>query len=274
MFIIIGAGLFGSMTAKALAEDGHPVTVIDKDPANSCSVAAGCLIKPSWLNSMDPTKRHRGMSFLRANYPMRELAFRTIAGLHVSIDHLAPDHVLWPHRLVLEDEVMAIEQQGEQAAVSTARNGVLRGTVIVAAGVGCRDLIPGLKVRGLAGVSLLFRGEIDEPRLTVWSPYKQACAFGYNGSTWFGDGTAIKEENWGDDRVAKSIERAEALFGLTNPVMIRYGARPYIDGQNGYLERPTDHIWINTGGAKSGAVLAGAHADTIAAAYNPERMLV
>jgi hypothetical protein len=269
-FIIVGAGLFGSMTATALERQGHEVTVVDDAPEDSCSMAAGCLIKPSWLGRLSSEKRAAGLAFINEVYGMRELSFLTHAGTHLNISHLAPSQVLRDRADILIDRVTEVGD----GFVATAQNGVLRGTVVVAAGTGCNDLLPGCEVRGLAGVSLMFAGEVEQPRLKVWAPYKQAVCFGDGyGNTWFGDGTAIKAENWDQSRVEKSIERAATYFGLHNPTHVRYGARPYVDNPDGLLWKYGNFTWVNTGGAKSGAVLAGAHASMIADHYAMEALL-
>lgn len=269
-FIIVGAGLFGSMTARALRADGHHVTVVD-DRDTSCSKASGCLIKPSWLLGMTQAKRDMGMIHLMNHYghAMREVDLTVNIAMRrpITVHHLPPEAVLLNDDEVTSDAVYRIEPDGR---VYGDINGRLEGIVIVCAGVGTPKLLPQVHVKGLMGVSLVFPDQQCQPSLKVWAPYKQAvCVNGPRG-VWFGNGTAIKPENWSPEYIKRAEEQARDFFGLEGYHEVQVGVRPYVPGQNGLLHQISDKLWVNTGGAKSGAVLAAAHAEQLRLAYGHE----
>ena len=49
---IIGGGLFGSIAAAHLHQQGWDVTVFDSRAPQRASQCAGCLFKPSWLSGL------------------------------------------------------------------------------------------------------------------------------------------------------------------------------------------------------------------------------
>ncbi len=125
--VVIGAGLIGVTTAWYLAERGHAVTVLDRNPApgEGASFANGCLVTPStsdswaapgtplkilkWLGHEDapmllrlralPGMASWGLRFLRECHEPRWRAntratFALARASLVALDRLAADHDL------------------------------------------------------------------------------------------------------------------------------------------------------------------------------------
>lgn len=269
-FVIVGAGLFGSMTARALLSDGHRVMVVD-DRITDCSKASGCIIKPSWLMGVPEAKRKAGLAHLMYHYQgpkgMREVDFLVLPlRKTVTAWHLPPQTVLLPDDEVVSDIVVGVHDGVVRCSYGTEYKGI----VIVCAGTGTTRLLPDIHVKGVMGISLVFPGQLCSPQMRVWAPYKQAVCINNPDGAWFGNGTAIQPEKWSDNYVDRAVEQAEAFFGLTGMMRIQVGARPYVEGQNGLLKQISERLWVNTGGAKSGAVLAAAHAEEIRMTYAHE----
>jgi hypothetical protein len=148
--------------------------------------------------------------------------------------------------------------------VHLASGDVLRGRVLVAAGVWCNELLGDKMplVRGLYGASLKVPGKLKEPRIHVYAPYRQAVAFqmGPN-KVWFGDGTALVQKTW-NKRGAEYVDATEGRAARYMDLNIArstvcVGARPYVEGHKaGYFARVSPAVWVSTGGAKNGTVLA------------------
>ena len=263
-FIVVGAGLFGSMTARALMDDGHTVMVID-DRDTSCSKASGCIIKPSWLMGIPEGKRKRGLAHLLYHYQdsFREIDFTLHpTGKVVTAWHLPPQAVLLSDDAVTKGVVTPDNVAGWLAMKDPI--------VIICAGVGTSKILPAVHVKGVMGVSLVFPDQVCEPQIRIWAPYKQAVCVNNPNGAWFGNSTGVQPERWNDSYVDRAVAQARDFFGLEGNHYAQMGVRPYVEGQNGLLDQVELRLWVNTGGAKSGAVLAAAHAEEIRTAYAPE----
>jgi hypothetical protein len=116
-------------------------------------------------------------------------------------------------------------------------------------------------IKALWGASAVFSGTLPEPRIHVYAPYRQAVAFQLRGNAvWMGDGTALITTTWEKESVqrqADTVARGASLFGLKSKPRVTVGARPYVPGHKaGYFARAMPNVWVSTGGAKNGTVLA------------------
>jgi glycine/D-amino acid oxidase-like deaminating enzyme len=256
--IIVGGGLFGSVTADWLKGNGHNVTLIDDRRSFSGSAPAACLMKPSWMTMLKDLDV--GYDVLEKMYEVEEQQFRTPAG-NVAVQWVNPEQVLEQPECV-NDTVTKVEN----GRVECASGDVYEGIVVVCAGVWCDELLPHLKIKRLTGASLYFDKQVKENRITVWAPYRQAVSFNLpNGTTWFGDGTAILRKNYKKEHADKTVKRARK-HGLpaTRLIETRIGMRPYIDGyKSGYIEELGPELIVNTGGAKNGTMIAAIAAERI-----------
>ncbi len=265
--IVVGAGLFGSIAADlADSRDCRDVTLIDHwtiGAASSASQASGCLMRDSWFNALTKEEVNEGYKILDSLYGLEELQFNNIgllSGVKVNIKFVNPDIIL------SNTCVCATVVKVDDGVLTLSDGRKLRGNILVAAGPATSSLIDMPPMRGLTGLSMRFHGQLKEPLMKVWAPYRQALAFNINKKEiWFGDGTAIKSENWNyAERLSMAIERAEKHFGLVyNPrtTRVNVGTRPYVEGfKAGYFKRVSPKVWVSTGGAKNGTLLAAIQA--------------
>lgn len=265
--IVVGAGLFGSIAATLARKRGHQVTVVDSGEKYAASKASGCVLAPSWLNSLSKPQQERAMEVLRSLYTVHELSLSTQLGRPFRAHQVHPDQIL-----VKPDIVGSVRQTGpdwvdvsvpEGSAIKERR---FKGTVLVAAGIWSSSLIENMpKVRGLYGASLRLWNVNLAPSIHVYAPYRQAVAVNLPGNkeAWFGDGTALVEKTWmaqEEARISATVQRFLLLHKSLipqNQIKVRVGARPYAEGYKaGYFAQAGDKLWVSTGGAKNGTVLA------------------
>src|SRR5690606_3724879 len=247
--------------ARLARARGIPVTVVDSGEAWAASPASGCVLAPSWLSSLTRAQINVAMDVLEELFTVHALDFRTnLVKARFAARRVETAEVL------VEPGVRARVGRGQKGCVERGGGGELGGDgVLVAAGIGAADLVPAPPIRALWGASLRFPdATLPEPRLHMYAPYRQAVSFQMaNGGVWFGDGTALVTGTWqreADERAKRTIARAEDLFDLRGPVG-RSGARPYVEGHKaGYFYKAAPRVWVSTGGAKNGTVLAAAQA--------------
>lgn len=265
--IVVGNGLFGSVAAALARAHGHTVTVVSEPRKYEASPASGCVLAPSWLSSLPKADVADAMGVLGSLYKVHDLAFTTHLGatfkaqrVHTADVLLKPD-VLGRVTEVTDGWVRVISDDGRVMQR-------LQGIVLLCTGIWGQELTPGMPaVRGLYGCSLRVPGQLKEPKLSVYAPYRQAVAFNMDKrSVWFGDGTALIAKTWGAEeraRVNATMDRSKALTGLgaSNGLKFVIGARPYVEGYKaGYFERVSPKVWVSNGGAKSGTILAAIQA--------------
>lgn len=259
--IIVGNGLFGSIAATLARAHGHTVTVVSADLANSASKASGCVLAPSWLNSMERGQIDTAMGVLSDLYTVHDLDFKTNL-----LKRFKAKRVVTSEVLVAPDIEAQVTEVGDGHVVLEGGQR-LKGKVLVAAGVWSFELLEvDFTMKGLWGASLTVKAQLDEPRIHVYAPYRQAVAFNMDKKTvWMGDGTALVASTWAkeqEERLRQTAGRAAELFGLptevgSKPVRAVVGVRPYVDGhKSGFFERVYANTWVSTGGAKNGTVLA------------------
>ena len=269
--IVVGAGLFGSITATYARAQGHKVTVVSEERKYSASKASGCVLAPSWLSSLDEEDIFDAMDVLGDLYTFQDIEFQTNVLAKFKARRVDPDAVLVKPDVV--GQVTSVADGVVKYLDQDGKPGTLRGTVLVAAGIWSQELITQMPpIKGLYGCSLRIQGQLAMPRISVYAPYRQAVGFNLNKrEVWFGDGTALIAKTWDAeerDRVAKTRERATGMMerhgggGTKVPrAEVNIGARPYVEGHKaGYLEQLSPKLWVSTGGAKNGTVLAALQA--------------
>lgn len=261
--IVVGAGLFGCIAAALARAEGHRVTVVGESRRYEASPASGCVLAPSWLGSLDKATAASALTVLGDLYKLHPMEFRTHMGLTFKAQRVHTADVLV--RPDLQGRVTAASPAGwvdyTDPDGATAR---LHGTVLVCTGIWGAELVPRMPaVRGLYGCSLRIPGQLVEPVINAYAPYRQAVAFNMDKrSVWFGDGTALIAKTWDAEereRVRATVDRAKKVTGLDQPARLSYniGARPYVtDHKAGYFERVSPRLYVSNGGAKNGTVLA------------------
>jgi glycine/D-amino acid oxidase-like deaminating enzyme len=263
--IVVGNGLFGSIAATYARSQGHTVTVVSEERKYSASKASGCVLAPSWLSSLDKHDIADAMAVLEYLYTVHPIEFQTNVLAKFKAHRVDPDAVLIKPDVV--GQITSVADGSVKYLNQDGKPGTLRGTVLVAAGIWSQELVTQMPpIKGLYGCSLRIPGQLVVPRISVYEPYRQAVGFQLNKKeVWFGDGTALIAKTWDAEereRVANTTARASDMVGA--PIArakVFCGARPYVEGhKSGYLERLSPKLWVSTGGAKNGTVLAALQA--------------
>lgn len=272
--LIVGGGLFGSFAAILAAKAGHNVTVFDDGREFAGSKPAACLMKPSWMSGLGEIGRE-GLKIVDETFGLRVIPFR-FAGATVDVFWVDPAEIFREAARVSRLVVEPVREAGDgwlDMEYAQRRPG---GTVLIAAGVWSFDLLRsyfwpvGKKpvMKSLVGAAFTFSGKPKEPTIRVWAPYKQLVSFEREpGTTWVGDGSAILAKNWTAERQADSLLRCShfvfpaPLPGQVPLLKTQVGYRPYVEGYKaGYFAQLAPKLFVSTGGAKNGTVLAAYYA--------------
>lgn len=259
--VIVGNGLFGSIAATLARSRGHKVTIVSNMEPLAASKASGCVLAPSWLGSLSPQQVEVGLRVLSELYVVHPIAFTGPLGASFKAQRVDPDAVL------LKPDIVDNVERAQDGRVTLSKTGeVLKGQVLVAAGIWSENLVQMPKIRSLYGASVRFQAHLAMPRIHVYAPYRQAVGFQLNKrEVWFGDGTALIRKTWEserDVRIAATLKRGANMLETPQAKhRVNVGARPYVEGHKaGYFDRVSPHTWVSTGGAKNGTVLAAVQA--------------
>lgn len=252
--IIVGGGLFGSIAAATLRGAGMDVMLIDDGRPRSGSRAAGCLMKPSWLSKMGRDNVDASFRLLDRLYGLRTVPLRA-GPLSISAEWINPDTILGSERVTARVAKVATFPGGSRVRLAPTLEAHDARHVIVACGAWTRELVTGAPVVGKVGVSLRLDSPPEDSRIDPWAPYKQLVRFSADGFHWAGDGTAIIDRNWTEERRRQSVERITRFAGAGE---VREGVRPYAQtGDPAALEEVAPGLWSLTGGGKNGTAAAG-----------------
>lgn len=262
--IIVGAGLFGMVAAALCRKNGYAVTVFGDNDSSAASIASGCLMRDSWFNALSKEDVRLGYTILDDLYGVQDLSFKNtglLSGVRVKVRFVDPDKILaGPKRdAITSVQTAVVEEVGDGYVKVLGRR--ITGTVLVAAGARSASLVIMPSMVGLVGLSMRFKGQIKEPMMRCYAPYRQAMAFNINADeVWYGDGTAIQAGNWNTEaRLEMAKARAREYFGLkfNSKTRVNVGVRPSVIGYKaGYFARVSDKTFVSTGGAKNGTLLA------------------
>ena len=294
--IVVGAGLFGQIIADALSYlQNRKVLIIDRRERLAGSGPAACLMKPSWFSSMGRDVYEPSLKLLNELYGVHDISFTAGKVLNATVHWVRPDSVLQTDNAhyanvsgITRERVASWHTSGPEHHVNVHPPGnefaYMTHTaplVIVAAGVWTEQLLPEYRQTAQQGVAFLWRGvHIEQPFITPWAPYRQLVSFNRGDGIWSSDGTAIKHENWAEERERASLDRCrQALNRHTTrdghpvtaagpfaqePEMLT-GLRPYAKGHRPcLLEEVSPGLWVASGGAKNGTLAAGWCAHEIA----------
>ena len=259
--IIVGAGLFGQVIAAAMRKQGREVLVLDSAKKEAGSKPAACIMRPGWYKSLGDDVSQTGMELLDSIYGIKGISFE-FRGKKVT----QPNTVYWiPPKKILSGKKTKTEVLGVQKGGVMVEDGLIPARlVVVAAGIWTEKLLPQYKQRGQKGVALLWRNEkIEQPFIQPYAPYKQLMVFNRGDGLWAGDGTAIMTEHWTEARVEAMKNRAwEHIGGKAREIepSILLGVRPYPGKKYPnpcIVEEVEPGLWVATGGAKNGTILAG-----------------
>lgn len=244
---VVGGGLFGQIAAAHLRKLGYETTVFDSRKKNSGSRAAGCVMKPSWMQSLDYKKP---MALLDSLYGVSTIKF-TLPVLSTDCFWVDPKKVMDWESTVNE----TVLEVGDGFVRTESKT--VKGLVVVAAGYWTKALLPDLpEIRGMCGSAALAHGKVTA-HIRPTAPYRQAVWFNIaKDQVWFGDGTAILLKNFDQSHVDRTRDRAKELAGIEAESMVS-GIRPYVVGNSGgFFQKISDKLFVSTGGAKNGTILA------------------
>ena len=251
--IIVGGGLFGSIAAAALRSSGMDVAVIDDRRQNAGSLAAGCLMKPSWLQKMGKGNVDRSFQLLDQLYGLKTISLRA-GPVSVDAQWIHPDRILEPDPIAKKVAKVSTFPGGNRVRFENMEPMDAK-IVIVACGAWTRELIHGAPVVGKVGASVRLDRPPEDNRIKVWAPYKQLVRFSADDFNWCGDGTAIIEKNWTNERLETSRRRITDFAGIGD---LRVGVRPFADtAAPAALDWIAPGLWSLTGGGKNGTAAAG-----------------
>ena len=274
--IVVGSGIFGSVIAAHLRAGRQRVLVVGDDRPDSGSRPAGCIIKPSWVSSLNAEEYDRGIELLNDLYGVRTIFFSLRPKLgHTEAQHVNPLAILrgcTAHTNFRAGRVAGVDEtdDGITIAVRNGNKGSVYGArhLVVAAGIWTPELCPWVQTKAQYGWS--FRGPpVKEAVISLWAPYRQVVAFNMDdGRSWSGDGSALIERSATEEKRIASLNRCAKVIGVGKGEPIPHwpaaynvqstrGARPYAEtGGKPCLISRRGSVWAVTGGAKNGTIAA------------------
>jgi glycine/D-amino acid oxidase-like deaminating enzyme len=271
--IIIGAGLFGSMTSKFLRSKNTDVLLIDSDEVFAASKCSFGVWKEGWINKSISDKVNISLPILDK-----------MIGI-TTIDYFNQDKNIEDKMFKIDCSKILDERNKEyflNAKVDSVSNNVVTlqdGTkitatkaVVIAAGVYTDILLEksGYKpidIDSYWGATLDFKMNIDISRYKTWSPYKQSVLLKLDENKFiFGDGSTVKNPKPNDKRVKMAgdrlVQHAIDLIGLSSAMehitSVKEGMRPYLPkGNHDFVVKRDRNLYTATGGAKNSTILSG-----------------
>jgi glycine/D-amino acid oxidase-like deaminating enzyme len=263
---IVGGGLFGQVIAKKLRKDGHHVLVFDSQEPNSGSRPSGGHLKPSWLSFLDKRVMDKAFETLSELYGLEtlscKLSLTSVSLYRVDVDSVINEPTTIPARVESVEDGLIRYRLLEEAGVLHE----FSGEVIVAAGVWCAQLLPSIcgDMKAKRGMSFTFGGVSGEVQNAIipWAPYKQVVRTAHGpGRVWIGDGTALLQRSWSAEVEARIRQRVFQHVNFPyDSVEEKQGLRPFFS--NGF-QQLGPHLWLATGGGKSGMCLAAVYANKL-----------
>jgi hypothetical protein len=264
--LVVGAGLFGSIIAATIRRHGHEVVVLADQRDGMGSVPAACLMKPEWASSMGKDYGH-AIELLDHLYGVQTIPFKIKpSGLMTNCHWVDPAKVLRPPDRfgTYKDTVWPMCEWPQVARWEDNQHGrsYMEGydKIIFATGNWAWEQMANadaLSLQSKGGWGFLFEGQLDQPFIQVWAPYKQIVAFNRDPDhIWIGDGSALLPMSMTEERMQASLNRcAAALAADPGRAEVLYGYRPYMKGlkEPAYIREITNG-WIVTGGAKNGTL--------------------
>jgi hypothetical protein len=282
--IIIGGGLFGSVIEAKLNHMGMTTAIIDAEKQMRGSKPAACLMKPSWFSGMGSAVYNPALELLDEMFGIQDLTFEVRATKSGKLSKETTVHWINPRHILTHNKENRILGRVEEYLKDTPETWVVRyldantgnpkslsaHNLIVAAGIWTEKLTGNSKHKqvGQVGAAFKWKDHVPKPYIFPFAPYRQIVAFNIDDYVWFGDGTAIKQENWSQEHIDRSMYRMVHHFpGPKEDAHYIEGIRPYHKGSKVcLLDNPEAGLWVASGGAKNGTLAAGYCAHVISEA--------
>ena len=264
--IIIGAGLFGSMTAKYLKKKGLQVLIIDSKEDMAASKCSFGVWKEGWVNKTIKKEVEKGLPLLEefAGIKMEEF-FNTNKEAVEQLFYVDCRKIL--NEKFLNEKVISIKNNVVKTNKETH---TASKAVIVCAGVWTTELLKGYKnvpkVDIAWGATMDYSQNIDTSRISTWAPYRQSVLLKIDEKKFvFGDGATVKNPKPEDPRIATASDRlvqhATETIGssdMSKITDVKEGYRPYLaKGFGSMVNQHDTKLFSATGGAKNSTILCG-----------------
>lgn len=275
--IIVGSGLFGSMTAKYLRKKGMDVLIIDNREPMAASKCSFGIWKDGWVNPSIKDKVILGQPTLNEFVGgIKEIEYdnldkKTVEKLY------AVDCSLILNEKVLSGKVISIKNRHVvfKKMGNFEESIIAKKAVIVCAGVWTPFLLKDYKnvpaIDNQWGLVIEGTGELKRSKIMTWAPYKQSVFLKQKNDRFlFGDGATVKNPKENDKRLSVVGDRVLvhmsdiSKFTTDNIVQLKEGFRPYLRNTEGSIVNQHDkNLFSATGGAKNSTILSGYVAQTL-----------
>lgn len=261
--IVIGGGIIGATVTKALRDQGRSVTLFDDAQPMAATKASGGHMKPSWFPKELAAEQDQALQLLAETWSVKEEQFMVYPEEKIeTLYRVDTEQVIQLEKV--RERVGAIDSWNNYPSVTTTAGTELRcRLLVIAAGIWTTQLLSQrdqFDIKGRQGISYKFSGSIDMNFIIPWAPYKQVVAHQQSANeVWIGDGTAIKPENWNEQRSQQCYNRcANHVIGLEYRQSVM-GIRPYaqVAEMPCYFKQLFPRVYVVTGTGKSGTICAG-----------------
>lgn len=264
MINVVGAGIAGSLVARALRQDGHPVRVFDDGDPHSASRASSNLYIDHWLKKFGSGEARVGIKVLESLFPPEAIDQPFSRGLAYAakVRHIAQHHLLVQPDVIAQ--IGAVRQfPQEELGVRSEAGTIWPGPVVLCVGYRAPEFFPQMKLSVKVGHCLHLRGRLrpNQSSITLASPYVHSKLYQLDDDTiYFADSVSVSEEAYSrrnKELLRRTMDRAKKLLGQDDldVKQILVGYRPIVEGfEFGHLWRPMPGVWSLNGGGKNGMV--------------------
>ena len=278
--IIVGAGIFGCMTAKVLRAEGYSVKLIDSEDKLAASKCAIGVYKEGWVANFK--EKYKVSKAVLDRFDL--VTSEEFIDMNVIFDENSKKEPFQPMLRVkckelldekfTKGEVIGIENKRVTYIESKTGAQIILASnicVVVAAGYKNPELLAkyplAQSVEPHWGAVLEVNKHIDESRIFQWAPYRQAVLLKTSEETFlFGDGTKIKDFETKPDKVEMAsnrliqhLQKVSMTSDLSKVNSSKEGNRPILpkNQKGNYVVAVDKNILSITGGGKSSSVLCG-----------------
>lgn len=278
--VIIGGGLFGSMTSKFLASKGIESIIIDRnDPMNASKCSSG-IWRPGWAGKI-MKEVEQSLPVISQFTALDSLPiFDVDKDKETTIDFIDCNNILNEeflpgdvtgcefdtNRPNAKISAVLVDCEGEKIRIECKN-------VVVCAGAFTNQVLNRLKMPihfeldGLWGAVIHSKDVLKQNYIQNWAPYKQLYGLslirGGKEVSYFTMGSSAKNPpNGGDNRTLnigeKLVNYAAATGKLKNIIEIPEGLRPFFaDKETDFVNKHGVNVWSATGGGKNSTLLCG-----------------
>ena len=264
--IIIGCGIIGTTVGLYLRKLGMDVLMLDAGRSDAGTIPSGGHLKPSWFGGMKKSEYEPAMKVLDDVWGLKEEKFKVWPTfIRATVYRVDTDIVVATPRTIAT--VTRFHNLDTSPIVVYKMHSKIGEIVeepcrylVVATGSWIEELVPEIKAKSKRGVSFRFSGHLKEPFINPWAPYQQIVAHQQGPSEiWIGDGSALLEKSWTDDRTKQCLTRCSKQLKGCSHLRTLTGLRPYCESGNDpcLFRRLGPRAFAATGAGKSGTISAG-----------------